>query len=406
MTNIQASEVINVTEDETIVDSQIQVEQEVVLGDSDGSLDDSINSIEVRKVLDGISLSGDLRTSYYYTNLNNEKLTDGLVSRWRIRSEIGLLPSLRAVGRVAGLCSTEECSANFVLENFIPSTNSMNEGDITLDEAYLHWFRLNKFDLAIGRMQTKFVANGGVFAKSLDRNDSNNVNINWTDGMHATYRADNNWISNLILQHNSSNGPTNIRRGPLDFDDPSAKISYVLGFENRTRTRYILQRELDITYLPATLLKNGSTTEQRTDYYGVVIRGAGRWPERDEGIRLRVATEIGYAPKTQTKAAARLSGDGDVNGLGWNIALSLMDIKPNHSVGFNYGRVGAGWLISPQFRQNESLSEIRYQWRKNSQLAFDFRVRNRKELDQRVMADHKLSEWDLYLRFTWGGSLK
>jgi hypothetical protein len=83
-----------------------------------------------------------------------------------------------------------------------------------------------------------------------------------------------------------------------------------------------------------------------------------------------------------------------------------MDIKPNHSIGINYGRVGAGWLLSPQFRQNESLTEIRYQWRKNKQLAFDFRVRHRKELEQLQFSDRRRDEVDFFLRLTWGGTIR
>ena len=331
---------------------------------------------------------------------------DTLGGRWRFRAELGMFPYLRAVGRVAGLCSTDECSPNLVLEDSIPSTNGMVEGDITLDEAYFHWFRLDRFNVAVGRMQTKFVARGGVFAKSLDRNDSNNVNVSWTDGLHASVRAGNGWASNLILQHNSSNGATNVRRNPLDFDSPDARISYFFGIESLERTPLFLQRALDLSYLPKSLLKDGSISGRREDYYAVVIRSANRWPQQDEGIRLRIAAELGYAPETQTLAAAGLAGDGDADGLAWYVVLSLMDFRPNHSIGINYGQTGAGWLMSPQFRNNESLAEIRYQWRKSKQLAFDFRIRNREELEQLILSDQKHRELDFFLRFTWGGTLK
>ena len=83
-----------------------------------------------------------------------------------------------------------------------------------------------------------------------------------------------------------------------------------------------------------------------------------------------------------------------------------MELKPDHSIGVNYGRVGAGWLLSPQFRQNESLTEIRYQWRKNRQLAFDFRIRKRKELARLELSDRKREELDFFVRFTWGGTIR
>ena len=389
-------------------ESEIE-EEEAIEADTDGSLDDSANSIDVRQLLDGVGLSLDVRVGYFQSatdDRNNTDRTEDLVAaRWRFRTEFGILPYLRTVGRVAGLCSNEDCSPNLVLDNSIPTTNGMSEGDITIDEAYLHWFRRDRFDLALGRIQTKFVARGGVFAKSLDRNDSNNVNVNWTDGLHATFRARNGWVPNLILQYNSSDGPTNVRRDPLDFDDSAARVSYFIAIENLERSPLFLQRGLDISYLPKSLLKDGSMSGRREDYYGIVIRSSNRWPERDDGIRLRVASEIGYAPETQTKAAAGLAGSGDVDGLAWHISLSLMDFKPNHSIGVNYGRVGAGWLLSPQFRQNESQIEIRYQWRKTKRLALDFRIRKRKELEQLSLSDRKREELDFFLRFTWGKTI-
>ena len=385
-------------------------EEETIEADTDGSLDDAANSIDVRDELDGVGLSTDVRVGYFESEIDERdatsQTTDFFGGRWRFRTELDISPYLRTVGRVAGLCTSDECSPNLVLEDSIPTTNGMSDGDITIDEAYLHWFRLDRFDLALGRMQTKFVARGGVFAKSLDRNDSNNINVNWTDGLHATFRGRNEWVPHLILQHNSSNGASNVRRGPLDFDDSGARVSYFFGIESLKRTRFFLQRGLDISYLPKSLLKDGSLSGRREDYYGIVIRTANRWPERDEGIRLRVAAELGYAPETQTRAAAGLAGDGDVDGLAWNVVVSLMDFKPNHSIGVNYGRVEAGWLLSPQFRQNESLAEIRYQWRKNRQLAFDFRIRQRRELEQRALSDRKLDELDIFLRLTWGGTIK
>ena len=389
-------------------ETEIEIE-EAIEADTDGSLDDSANSIDVRRVLDGIGMSLDVRVGYFQSEIderdNTDQTEDLVAARWRFRTEFGILPYLRTVGRIAGICTNEECSPNLVLDNSIPTTNGMSNGDITLDEAYFHWFRNDRFDLALGRIQTKFVARGGVFAKSLDRNDSNNVSVNWTDGLHATFRARNGWVPNLILQYNSSDGPTNVRRGPLDFDDSAARVTYFFGLESLKRTPLFLQRGLDISYLPKSLLKDGSMSGRREDYYGVVIRSANRWPERDNGIRLRVASELGYAPETQTKAAAGLAGSGDADGLAWQLSVSLMEFKPDHSIGVNYGRVGAGWLLSPQFRQNESLMEIRYQWRKSKRLALDFRIRKRKELEQLSLSDRKREELDFFLRFTWGKTI-
>jgi hypothetical protein len=390
-------------------ESEVQ-EEKAIEADSDGSLDDTLNSIDVQEEGEGVGVSADVRVGLFESEIDERDATirseDVISSRWRLRTEYQFNQYLRVVGRVAGRCSNEECSANLVLEDSIPTTNGMSDGDTTIDEAYLHWFRLDRFNLALGRMQTKFVTRGGVFAKSLDRNDSNNVHVNWTDGLHATFTGRNGWTPNLILQHNSPDGPSNVRRGQLDFDHTDARTSYFFGLESRERTRFFLQRGVDISYLPKSLLKDGQPSGRREDYYGIVVRTANRWPERNEGVRLRTAVEVGYAPETQTKAAAGFMGEGDVDGLAWNVVVSLMDFKPKHSIGLNYGEVAAGWLLSPQFRQNESLVEIRYQWRKSRQLAFDIRVRRRKELEARALSTGKHEETDFFIRLTWGKTIK
>ncbi|MDH3860752.1 MAG: hypothetical protein OEU53_03535 [Gammaproteobacteria bacterium] len=384
--------------------------EQAIAKDIDGSLDDASNSIDVDTAVDRLGLSADLRLAYTGTDIDSgpelDFVENVLRARWRLRTEFGVTPHLRAVGRVAGLCSNEECSPNVTIEDSIPARSGMQDGDITVDEAYLHWFRPKRFDLALGRLQTKFVARGGVFAKSLDRNDSNNTNVNWTDGLHATFRGWGGWKPHLVLQHNSSDGPTNVRRGPLDFSDPGARVSYFLAFESLERTPYFLQRGLDITYMPKSLLADGALSARREDYYAFVVRTAGRWPERDEGIRLRTSAEIGYAPVTPTKAAEGLNGEGDVDGLAWNITISVMDFMPNHSIGINYGRAGAGWLISPQFRRNEELAEIRYQWRRSNGLALDFRIRAREELESSAPGRGGFRDVDFLLRFTRGWTLR
>jgi len=383
--------------------------EQVIAADIDGSLDDAKGSIEIDETERGLSVTSDVRAEYSGSNIDDQERSGGeedvLRARWRVEGSVGILPQLRGSVRVAGLCSDVECEPNFVLTDHLPTTSTMEDGDITLDQAYLHWYRLDRSDVAIGRMQTKFVARGGVFAKSLDRNTSNNTNVNWTDGLHAAYQARNGWTSHLIMQHNAPEGATEVRRGPLNFDDSDARVSYFLALENLERSPWFLQRGFDISYLPESLLKDGTQSGPREDYYGIVLRSSNRWPERDDGVRLRVASEVGYAPETQTRAAAGLAGEGDADGLAWNVAISIMEFKPNHSVGVNYGRVGAGWLLSPQFKENESLAEIRYQWRRSKDLSLDFRVRRRAVLEQPVSGESEDSDVDFFVRVTWGGTI-
>lgn len=396
-------------DEEADSDTILTTEEAAIEADTDGSLDDAEGSISLRKIVRGFHLSADVRGAYAGSELDSsdgESLSeDVLQSRARMRADMGLLPFMRGTARLAARCSDFDCNMDFVLEDSIPTTNGMADGDVTVDELFLQWYRVGRFDLALGRMQTKFVARGGVFAKSLDRNDSNNMNVNWTDGLHGTLRTRRGWVSHLILQRNAREGATNVRRDPLNFDDGAARITYFASFENLERTSYFLQRTMDISYLPKSLLKDGTVLGRREDYTGIVLRSANRWPERDDGPRLRVAIEVGYAPETQTKAAAGIAGSGDTDGLAWNAVLSLMEFRPNHSIGINYGETGAGWLLSPQYRPNESLVELRYQWRRSTNLALDIRIRRRKELEQLATATQRHDEFDFFIRFTWGGTI-
>ncbi|UCD69289.1 MAG: hypothetical protein JSW48_04200 [Betaproteobacteria bacterium] len=396
--------------DSEIAQARTEGEQkEAIEEDIDGSLDDAKGSAEVTEVQRGLSAIWDVRGGYSGSDTDEREGSatkdDVWRARWRISGTVGVTPYLRTEVRMAGICSDIECEPNFVLTDYLPTTSSMEDGDITLDKAFLNWYRLERFSIVAGRMQTKFVALGGVYAKSLDRNTGNNTNVNWTDGVHFVYKADNGWASHLIAQHNAPEGATEVRRGPLDFEVDDARVSYFFAFDNKQRTPYFLQRGLDITYLPQALLKDGTLSGRREDYYGIVVRSSNRWPERDDDVRLRVAAELGYAPATPTRAAAGLAGVGDADGLAWNFVLSLMDFAPDHSVGLNYGQVGAGWLLSPQFRQNESLSEIRYQWRRSRRLALDIRVRRRKELERLVSSSRKQDKLDFFVRLTWSGTI-
>jgi len=376
--------------------------------EADGSLDDATDTVDLVTAEQGFRFNVDARTSYVATeNENrdgNDASDDYVRLRWRAQTTYNVTDRMRFGARVAGLCSTRECDPNFTFDSSIPSSTGMNEGDITIDTLFLHRFRNERFDLAAGRLQTKFVARGGVYAKSLDRNDSNNTRVNWTDGFHGTFRADNGWVAHGILQYNSRSGPSNVRHDPLDFSDPGSRVTYYFGAENAELRGYLVQRGIGISYLPKSLMTDGTLDGRIDNYWGIVARFAARWPQRSDGPRLRISSEVGYAPQTQTREAAQLPGDGDVDGSAWNLTASVMDFLPRHSIGLNYGRTDPGWLLSPQYTDNEELIEIRYIWRRTANFVVEFRARQRRDLEQRIDAVRKRDRHDIYLRFSWGYS--
>ena len=362
----------------------------------------SIENVVSRR---GWSVGGDLRLGYSYENQENRdgsSSDDGeLLGRIRIGGDWGINRYTRAVARVAGLCTTDRCDGDFNLDSSIPTGSGIDRGDITFDELFLHGFRVQRFDAAVGRLQTKFVTQGGVFAKSLDRNDSNSVNVSWTDGFHGTVRHRRGWVSHFILQANRDRGSGSVRRTPLDFDDDGSHVSYFLAVENTKPWRHVVQRALDVSYLPDSLLKDGTQAGRIEDYWGVVGRLAARWPQVEEESGLLVAGELGYAPETPTGAAVDLDEAGDVEGLAWNVVASLMEFRPGHSLGLNYGRTEAGWLLSPQYRENEELLEVRYLWKKTTRLTIEARARLREDLDRLTTAVRKREELDGFVRLTW-----
>jgi hypothetical protein len=325
-------------------------------------------------------------------------------ARIRIGAGFGLAKNLSVGTRLAGTGFVGNFNPNFIGPGGSVDNSELDTGTVTFDQLYLLWQRKERFSLAVGRLQTRFQLRGGVYAKSLDRNNSHNWRVNFTDGLQATITA-RGWTSNLVLEVNPRSGPTGVRRDPLDFDDDGARYSYFLGFDSRERRGTVVQRAFDISYMPASLLKDGDPDGRRTDYWGFVGRLMFVWPPEKEGLRLRAGIELGYAPETPTNEAMNLPGTGDVSGLAWNVVISAMEFAPGHNIGLNYARTGAGWLISPQYRPNEELIEIRWQWLDWKIPLLETRIRHRTELIQQLGTARSRIQWDLYIRATYRFSL-
>jgi hypothetical protein len=380
-----------------------RVEMNVETNDDDTAEIDTETTVDRDTARRGLKIDGDLRPIFNAYDLDRRngtsKSDEQLGFRTRFLADYGLSDNVHIGARLAGTCYVDDCNLEFVLDKTPSTSSGLKGGEFTFDELYLHWFRTERGSFAVGRLQTRAVLRSGVYAKSLDRNNSNNVNINWTDGILAIYRARNGWRSSFVLERNDSDGSGSIRHGPLDYNDSQARNTYFAGFENIDRWRLIVQRAFDVSYLPNSLLTDGDVNGRREDYWGLVGRLAMRWPQRSEGIRLRSGFEIGYAPETPTAQAVNLEEDAD--GLAWDVVVSIMDFRPDHSIGVNYAQTGGGWYLSPQFRPNEELLELRYQWRPARFPLLEIRIRRREDLEQETTAIRKRHEIDGYIRLTW-----
>lgn len=350
---------------------------------------------------DGVTVFGDARGGLFSSRLENRdgSITETSELRARLRAGVrgAFSEQWRGTVRFAGHYSDEQANVHFTLHKY---NDARAYGQSTLDMANVEYTPDRNWAFTFGRMQTQFELEG-VPKKSLDRNDSPNIDIDFTDGIQAVRKLDGGWRLYGILQHNPEQGSTNVTRRPLDFADSSTRQTLFVAVENKEASGAFVQRGVDLTVIPGALLVDGTVSGPREDYYGLVSRLALRWPEVDRGRRFLWGLEAGYAPRTPQQSALKLGGTERADGVAWQTSFNLLDLIQNHSIGLVVGKADAGWLISPDFRENERLTEIRYQWKLNKSLSLESRIRERVELDKRTTATQRREETDYYLRMTY-----
>jgi hypothetical protein len=354
-------------------------------------------------VADDLAVVGDVRVGYYGSQRTDrdgsEDSTDRLLGRVRVGLEWMPTDAVSARLRVAGRYSTHDNHKYFKIFTTIPDTDGLRAGDATIDQLFVSLRPGPRSEIAIGRLQTCFEL-AGVSGGSLDRCDSPNTDITWTDGAHAEYRSTGGWNWHLILQRNLEAGATNVRLPPLAFTDDKSRMSYFAAVESNKAYGPIVQRAFDVSYLPRSLTTEGSVSGPMEDYIAFVGRLGAQWPLGRTGTRLLAGAELGYAPNTPTKAAVGTGNAGDAGGVAWQVQLSFLDVFPGHSFALQHGRAQGGWLISPDFRNNEILYELRHEWKIVENHTLTTRLRRRDELDMLVGAAHARRDEDIFVRYT------
>src|SRR3546814_8396733 len=114
----------------------------------------------------------------------------------------------------------------------------------------------NGLRLKVGRFQTAFAV-PGVASKGLDRNDSPNIDIKWTDGVHLNMPIAGGWRGHVIGQYRQRKGTGAVAHAPLDFNDPDSRGTGFLALENKQRLGPDTQRMLSLTWMHDSLADQG-----------------------------------------------------------------------------------------------------------------------------------------------------
>jgi len=162
------------------------------------------------------TLNGDVRAGFYSLHRDDrdgkEDTTDEL--RLRVRPGIGAKFNEQWLAQVrfAGRYSTDDRNAlHFEIFNSLPADDGLRRGDSTLDEVYVEYRPDPAWQVRLGRFQSKAELDG-VAKKSLDRNDSPNTDITWTDGVQVKHTSVSRWVTTAIAQYNDSEGATQVRQ--------------------------------------------------------------------------------------------------------------------------------------------------------------------------------------------------
>ena len=353
-------------------------------------------------------ITGDLRTMYSASwrdaRDGSERDSDTLGARFRLRLARDLNSSWRVQTRFATTFEDQGNDPEFFIRSNRESPTSIEPGSATLDEAFLQYRSPDRAtEVRVGRMQSSFKL-PLITGKSLDRNQASNINIGWTDGILLRRDLIGGWQTSLTGQYNSADGNGTVLRGPLDFSDSGSRISTWATLENNEELGPVFLRALTLTWYPDALAADGIADPGREDYVAATLKAAAGWALGDvfggAATRLVVAGSVGQAFNRPSKQTMRLPGEGQSDGFSWQLGADLVEIFPDHTIGVVTAQADAGWLISNDFRQNDSLAEFRWQWQVSKPLLLEFRARWRREIDLLAGVADKQRDRDMRLRAT------
>ena len=353
--------------------------------------------------------SGDLRgiysSSWRDTRAGDKTDNETFGSRLRMRLRNDIDANWRVQGRFATSFEDRDNDARFFMRSARESPTGIEPGSMTLDELFVRYRTDDgRTEFRIGRMQSDFKL-PLITGKSLDRNQASNINIGWTDGFYLGRRLTEGWKATVTAQYNSRKGNGIVTRRPLDFSDSGSRVSTFATLESDAEVGPIFLRALTLTWYPDALAVDGVQSERREDYGAATLVIAAGWDIGPligtTGTRLVVAGSVGRAFNRPENTLMEIPRSGDADGLAWQLGADLAEIFPRHTVGVVVGQADAGWLISNDYRENDSLAEIRWSWQVTDPLRLQFRARWRQEQELLGGAERAQRDRDIRLRATW-----
>ncbi len=324
-----------------------------------------------------------------------------LNARLQIRTEFAISPEVAFFFRIAGRVSSRQDHMMFVIDDHTPDDGSYPPGTVTFDEFALSWNLRPDLTVLTGRFQARFPL-AGFIPKGIDRYYGSNLSIGHTDGVWVRWDLHPSWRVHLVGNHNSPGGSTHAARSPLDFGDPLARAGGFVNLEHCEKDGLWVQRELSVSLLPQSFVRNDKTR----NYMAVTSRLVMRLPWRTDMTEFWIGGEAGYVPVAPSPASAGIEVQESrtlirSSAIAWQISMYANNISGRHKIGFLYGQVEPQWLISSSFRPNNTLSEIRYRFTVSDRLNFEARCRFRSDLYRPDGADYTRQDHDFYTRFTW-----
>ncbi|HMB39783.1 MAG TPA: hypothetical protein VKO85_11945 [Wenzhouxiangellaceae bacterium] len=351
-------------------------------------------------------VSGDFRIHFYAENwrdtrsgATDDDASSGTRFRLRLKREMG--ENCRFQTRFAAAAADRANDWNFYIRPHRDSGTAVNPGTATFDEFFVQCQSLDSnSQWRFGRLQSNLDL-PHMATRSLDRSQASSLNIGWTDGIAFRQKLGEQWYGEIVAQYNGADGNGQTTRGPLTFDDSDSRVGFFGVLGSDADLGPVFMRALAVTVYPNALAAEGLSSALREDYVTATFKLGAGWDLGDSSRRLVAVGEVGRAFETPRRFAVGLPGRGDADGWGWQLGADLVNVFPRHTVGLNYGRVDAGWLISNDFRQNNELAELRWQFKYSAALRFEFRARWRRELERLAGASFLQRDRDVRVRTTW-----